>query len=202
MTTKSRNTPLARLSRIGLVLGIGSTHATRNNSSKGEDDSYIPYNGPYESPIKGQQIRGYWDRSAQHAALDARSFSHLSFNEEKAHPHYSQTSSPPTGRKYSYASRLTLSNVVAEPRRRFNRTRQNSTPASRTSYVSLDQGGGVGDTPVPVHRSAPSRSGSSPRVSPPTSPSVTTYIDPVPASRLPFPRLGVRSSQKLVQGRR
>ena len=181
MTTKTHNTPLARLSRIGLALGIGSTQATRNNSFKGEDDSYIPYNGPYESPIKDQRIPGYWDRSGQDAVLDAHSFSHLSFNEEKEHSPYSQISSPPTGRKYSYASRLTLSNVMTEPRRRFNRIRQNSTPPPRTSYVSLDQGGGIGDTPVPVHRSTPSQSGSSLKVSP-NLPSVTTYIDPVPAS--------------------
>lgn len=163
MTTKSHNSPLARLSRIGQALGIGSTQATRN--TKGEDDSYIPYNGPYESPTNGQQIRGYWDSSAQDAALNARSFAHLSFNAEKAHTYYNQTSSITDGRRYSDASRVTLSNIVAEPRRRFNRIRQNSTPPPRTSYVSLDRGGGIGDTPVPVHRSTPSRSGSSLKVS-------------------------------------
>jgi serine/arginine repetitive matrix protein 2 len=161
MTTKSHNTPLARLSRLGLALGIGSTQATRNDNSKGEDESYIPYNGPYESPTKVQQIRGYWDSSAQDAVPDARSFTHLSFNEEKAHNFYNQTPSIANGRNYPSASRVTLSNILTEPRRRFGRIRQNSTPPPRTSYVSLDQNGGVGDTPVPVHRTTPSRSGSS-----------------------------------------
>ena len=160
MTTKSRNTPLDRLSRIGLALGIGSAQATRNNNSKREDDSYIPYNGPYELPTKGQKIRGYWDSSAQDPALEAHSFSHLSFGEGKA-PIYNQTSSFSNGRKYSDASGVTLSNITTEPRRRFSRIRKNSAPPLRTSYVSLDQAGGVGDTPVPVHRSTPSQSGSS-----------------------------------------
>lgn len=161
MTTKTRNTPFARLSRIGLALGIGSTQAARNNNSKGEDDSYIPYNGPYESPAKGQQIRGYWDSSTQDAALEAHSFSRLPFGEEKAPTSYNQKSSLSNGRKYSDASGVTLSNIMTEPRRRFSRIRQNSTPPLRTSYVSLDRSGGVGDTPVPVHRSTPSQSGSS-----------------------------------------
>jgi serine/arginine repetitive matrix protein 2 len=161
MTTKSRNTPLDRLSRVGLALGIGPTQATRDKNSKREDDSYIPYNGPYEAPAKGRQIRGYWDSSAQDAALEAHSFSHLSFGQEKTPISYSQKSSFSNGRKYLDASGVSLSNIMTEPRRRFSRIRQNSTPPLRTSYVSLDQGGGVGDTPVPVHRSTPSQSGSS-----------------------------------------
>lgn len=164
MATTSHSNPLARLSRIGLALGIGSTQPTRNNSSKGEDDSYIPYNGPYESPTGIQQIRGYWDDGVQDASFDARSCSHLSFNEEKVHNVYNQISPASNGRKYSNASRVTLSNILTEPRRRFGRLRQNSTPPPRTSYVGLDQGGGVGGTPVPVHRT-PSQSGSSPKVS-------------------------------------
>ncbi|KAF9648475.1 hypothetical protein BDM02DRAFT_3187132 [Thelephora ganbajun] len=163
MSTKSHNTPLARLSRIGLALGIGSTHKARDYNSKGEDDSYIPYNGPYESPTKGQEIRGYWDSGAQDVAHDTPSISHLSFNEERVHTPYNQTSSISNGRKYTDASRATLSNIVTEPRRRFGRIRQNSTPPPRTSYVSLNQGGGVADTPIPVHRSTPSQSGSSKR---------------------------------------
>ena len=161
MTTKSRNTPLARLSRVGLALGIGSTEATRNNNSKGEDDSYIPYNGPYESPARDKQIRGYWDSGTQDAVLETHSFSHFSFGEEKAPTSYNKKTSLSNGRKYSDASRATLTNIMTEPRRRFSRIRQNSTPPLRPSYISLDQGGGVGDTPVPVHRSTQSRSGSS-----------------------------------------
>ena len=157
MATKSHNTPLARLSRVGLALGIGS----RSNSSKGEDDSYIPYNGPYELPTRGQKIRGYWDTSAQDVPLDAHSFPHLSFNEDKTHSSYNQAPSFPSGRKYSDVSRVTPSSVVTEPRRKFGRVRQDSAPPLRTSYVSLDRGGGVGDTPVPAHRSTPSHSGSS-----------------------------------------
>ena len=164
MTTTSHSTPFSRLSRIGLALGIGSTQATRNNGSKGEDDSYIPYNGPYESPTTVQQIRGYWESGAQDV-FDTRSLSHLSFNGEKAHNVNSRTPSISNGRKYSNASGATLFNIVTEPRRRFSRARQNSTPPSRTSYVSLDQGGGVGDTPIPVHRTTLSQSGSSPKVS-------------------------------------
>lgn len=167
MTSKSHNTPLARLSRIGLALGIGSTQATR--SSKREDDSYIPYNGPYESPTKGQQIRGYWENGAQNAALDARSFSPPSFNEGKTHTSYNQVPSFSNGRKHSDTPRVTLSNIMTEPRRRFTRTRQNSTPPLGTSYVSLDKSGGIGDTPVPVHRSTLSQPRSlkvSPKLSP------------------------------------
>lgn len=165
MTTTSHSTPLARLSRIGLALGIGSSQAARNNGSKGEDDSYIPYDGPYESPPDVRQIRGYWDSGAQDAAFDTHSLSPLSFSGEKARDVGSQTSSISSGRKYSNASRTTLFNIVTEPRRRFGRIRQNSTPPPRTSYVSLDQGGGVGDTPVPAHRTTPTRSGSSSKVS-------------------------------------
>jgi serine/arginine repetitive matrix protein 2 len=165
MTTKSHSTPFARLSRIGLALGIGSTQATRDNGSKGEDESYIPYNGTYESPTNVQRIHGYWDNGVQDAAPDARSFSHLSFNGEQAHNFYNQTSSISNGRKYSNASRVTLSNIMTEPRRRFSRIRQNSTPPPRTSYVTLDRSGGIGDTPVPIHRTAPSQSGSSMKVS-------------------------------------
>lgn len=161
--TTPHSTPFSRLSRIGLALGIGSTQGTRNNGSKGEDDSYIPYNGPYESPANAQQIRGYWDSGAQNAAFDTRSLSPLSFGEEKTHDTDGRTPSITNGRKYSDASRATLFNIVTEPRRRFSRIRQNSTPPSRTSYVSLGQGGGVGDTPVPAHRT--SQSGSSPKVS-------------------------------------
>lgn len=165
MTTKSHSTPFARLSRIGLALGIGSTQATRNNDSKGEDESYIPYSGTYESPTNVQRIHGYWDDSVQDAAPDARSFSHLSFNGEQVHNFYNQKSSTSNGRKYSNASRVTLSNIMTEPRRRFSRIRQNSTPPPRTSYVTLDRSGGIGDTPVPVHRTIPSQSGSSLKVS-------------------------------------
>jgi len=155
MATESHNTPLARLARISLALGIGSTQATRNTDSKGEDNSYIPYNGPYELPTKGQKIRGYWDNGAQDPAP---SFAHLSFDQGTP---YNQASSISNSRKYSDASRVTLSNIMTGPRRRFGRIRQNSTPPPRASYVSLDQGGGVGDTPVPAHRSTPSQSGSS-----------------------------------------
>jgi len=154
MTTKSHSTPLARLSRIGLALGIGSTQATRN----GEDDSYIPYNGPYELPTKGQTIRGYWDSGGQDPAP---SFAHLSFDQEKPHTPYNQAPHISNGRKYPDASRVTLSNIMTGPRRRFGRVHQNSTPPPRASFVPLDQGGGVGDTPVPAHRSTPSQSGSS-----------------------------------------
>lgn len=159
MATKSRNTSLTRLSRIGLALGIGSVQMTGNNNLQGEDDSYIPYNGPYETPTRGQEIRGYWDNGAQDTILDAHSFSHLLLDGGKTRASVSN------GRRYSDASRVTLSNAMTEPRRRFSRVRQNSTPPLRTSYVSLDQGGGIGDTPVPIHRSTPSRSGSSLKVS-------------------------------------
>lgn len=164
MTTQSHNTPLARLSRIGLALGIGSTQATRNNNSKGEDESYIPYNGPYESPTGGHQIRGYWDNGVQDTTIAARSFSRFSSSEEKKHASYNQKSSFSNCRKYSDASRTTLPNIVTEPRRMFGRIRQNSTPPLRTPYLSLDKGG-IGDTPVPAHRSTPSQSGSSLKVS-------------------------------------
>ena len=160
MTTKSRNTPLTRLSRIGLVLGIGSTQVTGNGNSQGGDDSYIPYNGPYEPPTTSHEIHGYWD-SGEDTILDARSFSHLSTNGGKTHGSIS------TSRRYSDASKLTLSNVMTEPRRRFGRVRQNSTPMLGT-YVNLDQGG-IGDTPVPVHRSTSTKvSSQRPSVGPPT----------------------------------
>ena len=159
MATKSRNSPLTRLSRIGLALGIGPTQVTGNNNLQGEDDSYIPYNGPYEPPTRGQEIRGYWDSGAQDTPTDARSFSQLLLGGGKAHGSISNS------RRYSDASRLTLSNVMTEPRQRFSRVRQNSTPPPTTSYVSLDQGGGVGDTPVPIHRSTLSHSRSSSNVS-------------------------------------
>jgi hypothetical protein len=155
MTTKSRSTPLTRLSRIGLALGIGSTQVTGGDDPEGEDDSYIPYNGPYEPPTRGHEIRGYWDSGVQDAVLDVRSASHSSMNGGKGRGSISNS------RRYSDASRLTLSNVMTEPRRKFRRVRQNSTPPS---YVSLDQGGGIGDTPVPAHRSTSSRSGSSTKV--------------------------------------
>jgi serine/arginine repetitive matrix protein 2 len=159
MATKSRNTPFTRFSRIGLALGIGSVQVTGNNNSQGEDDSYIPYNGPYEPPIRGQEIRGYWDTNTQDAALDTHSFSRLLLDRGKAQDSVSN------GRRYSDTSRMTLSNVMTEPRRRFGRVRQNSTPQLGTSYVSLDQGGGIGDTPVPLHRSTASNSRSSSKVS-------------------------------------
>lgn len=166
MTTQSHNTPLARLSRISLALGIGSTQATRNNGSKGEDESYIPYNGPYESPTGGHQIRGYWDNGVQDTTIGARSFSRFSSSGEKERASYNQKSSFSNCRKYSDVSKATLPNTVTEPRRMFGRIRQNSTPPLRTPYLSLDKGGGVGDTPVPAHRSTPSQSGSSLKVSP------------------------------------
>ncbi|KAF9788201.1 hypothetical protein BJ322DRAFT_1047667 [Thelephora terrestris] len=155
MATKSRNAPLARLSRIGLALGIGSTPVTGNSDSQGEDDSYIPYNGPYEPPTRSQEIRGYWDSGAQNTPVDARSFSQFLLSGGKAHSTISNS------RRYSDASRVTLSNVMTEPRQKFGRVRQNSTPPPKATYVSLDQGGGVGDTPVPVHRSTQSHSRSS-----------------------------------------
>lgn len=158
MATKSRNTSLTRLSRIGLALGIGSIQVAGNNNPQGEDDSYIPYNGPYEPPTRGQEIRGYWDNGAQDTGLDTHSFSRLLLDGGKTQASISN------GRRYSDASRVTLSNVMTEPRRRFSRVRQNSTPPLRTSYVSLDQGGGIGDTPVPVHRSTTSHSRSSSKV--------------------------------------
>ena len=160
MTTASHTTPLARLSRIGQAFGIGSTHEARNDGSKGGDDSYIPYNGPYESPTSAQHVRGYWDDGVQDVALGVRSRSRSPLNEDKVHNVYNQISPASSGRKYS-SSRVTLSNIMTEPRRRFSRIRQNSTPPPRTSYVSLDQGGGVGDTPVPAHRTTMSHAGSS-----------------------------------------
>ena len=152
MTTASHSTPLARLSRIGQAFGIGPAHETRNHGSKGGDDSYIPYNGPYESPTSARHVRGYWDNGVQDAAFSVRSRSHSPLNEEKVPNAYNQIPSASNGRKYSDTSRVTLSNIMTEPRRRFSRIRQNSTPPPRTSYVSLDRGGGIGDTPVPVHR--------------------------------------------------
>lgn len=198
MTTQSHNTPLARLSRIGLALGIGSSQATRNNSSKGEDESYIPYNGPYESPAGGQRIHGYWDGGVQGTTIDAHSFSRFSSGEEKGHASYNQTSSFSNRGKYSDVSRVTLPNIVTEPRRMFGRIRQNSTPPLRASFLSLDKGGGVGDTPVPAHRSTPSQSGSSLKVSPQPFYSVRSCIYPVSASRFALSCLGDRSSQKLL----
>ena len=160
MATKSRNTSLTRLSRIGLALGIGSIQATGSNNSQREDDSYIPYHGPYESPTRGQEIRGYWDNGTRDTTLDTYSFSRLLLDGGKT-----QASVSSNGRRYSDASKVTLSKVMTEPRRRFSRVRQNSTPQLKTSYVSLDQGGGIGDTPVPAHRSTASHSRSSSKVS-------------------------------------
>ena len=156
MTAKSRNTSLTRLSRIGLALGITSSQATGNNNLQREDDSYIPYNGPYEPPARGREIRGYWDNDTRDTAVDTHSFSHLLPGRGKTHTSVSN------GRRYSDVSKVTLSTVMTEPRRRFSRVRQNSTP---TSYVTLDQGGDIGDTPVPIHRSTPSHSRSSSKVS-------------------------------------
>ena len=161
MATKSRNSPFSRLSRIGLALGMTSIQVTGNHNSQGEDDSYIPYNGPYEPPTRGREIRGYWDNGAQDTTPDARSFSHLSLDGRKAHAPYNQPPSISNGRRHSNASRLTLSNVMTEPRRRFSRVRQNGSPPPQTSYASLDRAGGIGDTPIPVHRSTPSNSSSS-----------------------------------------
>ena len=166
MTTASHSTPLARLSRIGQAFGIGPTHETRNSGSKGGDDSYIPYNGPYESPTSAQHVRGFWDDGVQDAAFSVCSRSHSPLNEEKVHNVYNQVHPTSNGHKYPDASKVTLSNIMTEPRRRFGRIRQNSIPPPRTSYVSLDQGGGVGDTPVPFHRAMSGRAGSSPKVSP------------------------------------
>ena len=192
MATKSRNTPLTRLSRIGLAFGIGSAQTAGNTNSQREDDSYIPYNGPYEPPTRVQEIRGYWDNDARDTAIDARSFSQLPWGGGKAR------GSTSNSRRYSDASRLTLSNVMTEPRQTFSRVRQNSTPPLTTSYVSLDQCGGVGDTPVPVHRLMPSHSRSSSKVSPKPPPVQQCAYIPFPASRICFSRLDVRPPQKFL----
>ena len=192
MPSKTQNQPpLSRLSRISIGLGLKASTASQprtpeiqRRAAKADEDWYIPYNGPYETPIEpigrqkerdswGDLIHGEEDNDAVLADQEL-------YNRYGGHDHTRDDHSRPavdgdgggnehngraSDRTRSVVSHGAISSVPVANKRKGAVLRRRSPHANANprqqvpSYISLDVAGGVGESPMPVQRTSYASSG-------------------------------------------
>jgi len=141
MTTNTQNsTPFFRTSRKVFGFNVKSTRSTSLNRNQASDDeSYIPYTGPYEQPREPRRRLRARDSWGDPIPIDRQNG-----EDELA------TIEPPKSHHVPRSIRDSRDAVHPRPTHR----RSTSSPSKRppaASYVGLgNTGGGVGESPVPV----------------------------------------------------
>jgi len=145
----SSSSPFARLSRLGVGLGLKSQPSPTFPVDQ-DEDWYIAYNGPYEVP-KDMRKRDSWgdvvEEEGRDSIIDAdliRRYGGGSgyldsagYRRGRAQSATTLTSGPTEGDRRSVLSQRHSSNIRRAP---------------VSSYINLDAAGGVGDSPMPPQR--------------------------------------------------
>ncbi|EDR03578.1 uncharacterized protein LACBIDRAFT_295200 [Laccaria bicolor S238N-H82] len=151
--------PFSRFSRVGFGMGLKSRSRTRdsnNGAAGGEDEWYIPYNGPYEAPREPpprRKARDSWGNLVGGEDNDA-----VLVNAE-LHNRYGGYARGRDDERKSHTRDRTHSVVLGgtpssgEPSRTSIGMRRRSTVSGNRptvpSYVNLGNSGGVGESPTP-----------------------------------------------------
>ena len=151
--------PFSRFSRVGFGMGLKSRPRTRDSDSGaagGEDEWYIPYNGPYEAPReppRRQKARDSWGDPVGGEDNDAvlvKAELHNGYG-GYARGRDDERKSHTRDRIHSVVSGGTPSS--GEPSRTSIGMRRRSTvsgnPPTVPSYINLSTSGGVGESPTP-----------------------------------------------------
>ncbi|KAI1789269.1 hypothetical protein LXA43DRAFT_923810 [Ganoderma leucocontextum] len=125
-TQASSPSPFSRLSRLAFPFKPASPSS--GSPEPQTEDWYIPYNGPYEPPKGSGRNTDSWGHLVSGWLMEN--------DGEKSGHGYGQV--PPRIRALSNASRMTAD----------EHNRKSSRP--QTSFIKLDQAGGIGDVPVPA----------------------------------------------------
>lgn len=144
MASKTQTpSPFARISRF-LKAGPSSLPAREHEHEKpGDEDWYIPYNGPYEQP---PSVRDSTDGDSWGPLVSG-------WLREDGRETEEQQGRATRNRAVSSASALTHSSANVDPTRRsFSTTHHGPRPAGQ-SLGHLDQTGGVGASPMPLRES-------------------------------------------------
>ncbi|EIN08251.1 hypothetical protein PUNSTDRAFT_134643 [Punctularia strigosozonata HHB-11173 SS5] len=160
MATKTQPAS-ATSSRFPLFKRFGLKSPTRTSHNNGDDEWYIPYNGPYELPKEQPKpIRDSWGDIVGDAFAAHRDLFESSPSEGKSR-----------SRAFSHTSHQTGSSGAIDPSRKSFTTsvrlRASSPPRMPVpSFASMDAGG-IGATPIPRTRSptSPTSPGSNARMS-------------------------------------
>lgn len=176
MATKTRTstTPFARFSRLGFGLSSKSHSPSPLSTQrspekpKKEEDWYIPYNGPYETPqplSSSDKKRDSWgdpvydDGQYDHDALGDELLKRYGVPEQHDLGHHWSSAIPEDDRRsrtrartQSGVSGRTVSSGTVDPHRTHRATTSSSAPPPKVpSFTGLDPAGGVGESPMPLH---------------------------------------------------
>lgn len=148
------SSPFSRLPRLGFNFGFKPgpssplretyTSPQREKTQDKEEDWYIPYNGPIESPRP--RAESNHDRESWGDLLNG-----WLTEDPRESPQNGRSSS--RARALSTVTHLTSSSGNIDPSRKS--IRMSSKPrVAVPSFINLDQAGGIGDVPMPAERSS------------------------------------------------